>query len=107
MTLVAILISLVLDRSLGQLPDWRRYRFLAALARWIYELPRPDILHGVFGVLITLFPLLLVITLLQAWLDEGILIVPGLIVATTVLLYCLGPRDLDRDVDDARTGNAS
>ncbi|MEE8429053.1 MAG: regulatory signaling modulator protein AmpE [Gammaproteobacteria bacterium] len=107
MTLVAILISLLLDRLLGQLPDWRRYRFLASFARWVYELPRPDILHGVFGVLITLFPLLLVITLLQAWLDEGILHVPGLIVATTVLLYCLGPRDLDRDVDGFRTAHNS
>lgn len=107
MTLVAILISLVLDRLLGQLPDWRRYRFLTSFARWIYELPRLKILHGAFGVLITLFPLLLAIMLLQAWLDEGILNVPGLIVATTVLLYCLGPRDLDRDVDDFRTAHNS
>ena len=102
MTLVAILISLVLDRFIGQLPDWRRYRFLISFARWIYQLSRPEIFHGVFCVLITLLPLLLVVALLQVWLSEGFLILPGLVVATTVLLYCLGPRDLDRDVDDYR-----
>jgi len=107
MTLVAILISLVLDRLLSQLPDWRRYRFLGSFARWIYELPRPEIFHGVFGVLITLLPLCLVTGLLQAWLDEGILNIAGLVVATTVLLYCLGPRDLDRDVDDYKDAHFS
>lgn len=100
MTLIAILIGLVLDRYLGWLPEWRRYRSLESFARWIYELRGPGVLHGVFGVLLTLLPLLLAITLLQAWLDEGILNLPGLVVAIAVLLYCLGPRDLDRDVDD-------
>ena len=107
MTLFAILISLVLDRYLGSLPELRRFCYLSGFARWIYDLPLRGFLHGTFGVLLTLLPLLLIVIFLQVWLDEGIMILPGLLMATLVLLYCLGPRDLDRDVDEFCDGAES
>lgn len=96
MTLLAILCSLFTERVWTDIGTLRSYAWFGRLID--RQRSAPDGAGpGALGlILITLLPLLAV-ALLQVLLYQ-VLAVLGLVFATAVLLYSLGPRDLDREV---------
>lgn len=100
MTLIAILIGIVIDRFYQALPALRQYRHFHAYVAWMRERLRDAPWNGALGLLLLLLPPLLLVALLQALLDDGLLSLLGLLFGIGVLVFTLGPRDLPQDVDD-------
>jgi len=95
MKLLTILACLFAERYLTGLPQLRRPHWIE---RWVdlhQSLPIPgDLRQGRIGLATLLLPPLLALGLLQ-WLLGGI---PALLLGVAVLLYSLGPGDLDAEV---------
>ncbi|MDE2088553.1 MAG: regulatory signaling modulator protein AmpE [Gammaproteobacteria bacterium] len=100
MTLIAMLISLVAEHFLRHLQDLRRLEWFSAYYRWLYvRCSRFALWHGPTGVLLTVVPVALLVGVVYGLLARVAFGIPGFIVAVLVLLYCLGPRDLEGQVE--------
>lgn len=93
-TLIAVLLTLLLSRSLPEMIRWRDF---AWLKMWQTRVgPQSD---SALGLLLTLGLPVLLCALLQVVLQSVLLGLGALAFAIVVLFYCWGPRDLDRDID--------
>lgn len=105
MALIAVLISLVVERLLGSMEEWRRSGWFITYTRWAAaRLARYRALNGPLGTLLILAPLIVPVMLLEHYLS-GVWLLLGLAFSVAVLLYCFGPRDLEAEVEafvDAR-----
>lgn len=96
--LFAVLIALLVGHAL---PDLARLRAFHWFEHWLNWCHRQGALlaGGVAALVLTLILPLLPLAALQ-WLLRGEWFgLPSFALATVFLLYCLGPRDLDQDVD--------
>ncbi|MBZ0071356.1 MAG: regulatory signaling modulator protein AmpE [Gammaproteobacteria bacterium] len=98
MTLIAILISLLLERLLDHVQDLRRYERYADYIEWMRRHLQGDSWDGRLGVLVLLAPPVLITAVLQAGLEDALFGLLGLLFAIAVLLFCLGPRDLGHEL---------
>ncbi len=99
MSFLAVVVALFLERVLVDQDEWRQARWLPSYLARLRRLPSGGRLcEGVGGMLAALTPPLLFIALIQAWLGQSLAGVPSLIFATVVLVYCLGPGNLDAQV---------
>ena len=103
MTLLAILASLLLERLLDHVQDLRRYERYQDYVEWMRQRLNGDPWDGRLGVLVLLTPVLLIVALLQAAFDDMLFGLPSLLFAIAVLVFCLGPRDLGRELAQYRT----
>ena len=106
MTLIAILISLVLERLLGSMEELRRFTWFHAYYQWCAgQFTRFRLLSGPLGTVLLLLPLIVPVVIIDYYLTE--LWLPfGLAFAVFILLYSFGPRDLEAEVEafiDARS----
>ncbi|MHB1239378.1 MAG: regulatory signaling modulator protein AmpE [Gammaproteobacteria bacterium] len=104
MKLIAILIVLVLEYFLGHLQELRQPGWFLRYADEMRERFGSD-WGGPATVALVLVPALTVVVLLQALLGTVLFGLPGFVFAIGVLVYCIGPRDLEGDVQsylDAR-----
>lgn len=106
MSLIAILISLMLERLLGSMEELRRFAWFFAYYRWVTLrfLPVRQ-LNGPLGLVLLMLPLIAPAILLDYYLSSVWLLF-GLAFAVLVLLYCFGPHDLEAEVEafvDARS----
>ncbi len=100
MILITLVLALLIERVLGQQQSWRRYEWinryvnavrsrLGAVAFW----------DGPAGIIVTLLIPLFTVGLVQTLLHGVLLNLLGLAFGVVVLLYTLGPRDLDADAE--------
>lgn len=105
MALIAILISLVVERILGSLEELRRFDWFIAYLRWGAARMAPVAwLDGPLGLLLLLIPLIAPVVLIDYYLS-GVWFLLALAFAVFILLACFGPRDLEAEVEafvDAR-----
>lgn len=105
MSFLAILIGIFVERFLGSLEEWRRFDWFDFLDRQILTLlPEHPPWRGTLGMLI-LLALPLVLVMAVGGLLSGLWVGFGFLFALAVLLYCIGPRDLEAEVEaylDAR-----
>jgi membrane protein required for beta-lactamase induction len=105
MALIAILISLLLERLLGSMAELRRFDWFHTYYRWVAaQLSRVKQLNGPSGILLLLLPLVIPVALIAHYLS-GLWLLFGLAFSVLTLLYCFGPRDLEAEVEafvDAR-----
>ncbi|MFP4607014.1 MAG: cobalamin biosynthesis protein [Thiohalospira sp.] len=100
MTFLAIALALVVDRFLGVLAEWRRWDWFNAWTDWLHRRLGGYAFHdGPAGVILALAPILLGVGLLYQGLSE-LLGLFGFLFAAAVLLFTLGPRCLDDDVEE-------
>jgi membrane protein required for beta-lactamase induction len=106
MSLIAILLSLVLERLLGSMEELRRFDWFLAYHHWLApRLARFHSLNGSLGLLLLLLPLIVPVVVLDHYLS-GLWQLLSLPFAVLILLYCFGPRDLEAEVEafvDARS----
>lgn len=98
MTLLAVIAALVLERILGHLEDLRDPAWFVRYVTWLRG-RLGDAADGALGVVLALAVPVAALALLQLALGSVLWGVPGLLLAVAVLLWSLGPRDLDAEAE--------
>ncbi|MDH5445353.1 MAG: regulatory signaling modulator protein AmpE [Gammaproteobacteria bacterium] len=109
MSLISILISLAIESYWEKVDQLRRYDWFETYRNWMMEkLEDRPFYESPFGVVLVLGPLVFAVWLIDAMLG-GVFSLFSFLFGIAVLLFCLGPRTLSRDVqayvDAAETGN--
>ena len=99
MTLISVLLSIAADRLLTHLHDYRHYDYFIHYVDWMRARISGPAWDHIGGLLIVLLPVWLAVAWLQYWISDWLFGLIGLLFYVSVLLYCLGPRDLAVDVD--------
>ncbi|MEJ2694928.1 MAG: regulatory signaling modulator protein AmpE [Candidatus Thiodiazotropha sp.] len=100
MSLIVIVISLIAERFLLEHQHLREFRWLSGYQRWLQTNKPPVwITQGAPGLLVLLLPPALLTGLLQYLLSNSLFGLPSFIFGGLVLLYTLGPQDLDSQID--------
>ncbi len=100
MIFITLVLALLAERFLGQHQQLRRYDWFSHYVSAVRSrLGSAALWDGPVGVIVTLAVPLLVIGLVQALLHGALLGLLGLVFGVAVVLYTLGPRDLDTDAE--------
>lgn len=92
MTLISIVLALAAERFLGSLQEYRRFDWFDHYLDWFGQrLGEDSLLNGSLGVVAILGSILLPVTLICLQLDD-VFSLFGLVAATLVLIFSLGPR---------------
>jgi membrane protein required for beta-lactamase induction len=96
MTLTIILICLIAERFLLDYSELRDNGWFNAYHQWLerHQLPK-RIRHGVIGILLLILPPLLALWMLQHLFEDALFGLLWFTASVAILLYCLGPNDLD------------
>jgi membrane protein required for beta-lactamase induction len=101
MSLIIIVICLIAERFLLAYQHLREFHWLTGYHRWLEaNAPAEWMTRGIPGLLLLLLPPALLTGLLQQLLSSSLFGLPGLVFAGLVLLYTLGPQDLDSDLGE-------
>ena len=95
MTLIAILLALLLERALSYSPRWRAHDLTG---RWM-QLIDARVPPGRWSLGLYLAPPLLLLALVLLWWAPQAGNLVSLVLATILLLACLGPRDLGEEIN--------
>lgn len=99
MTFIIIVLSLFIERYMLELEDYRQPAWFKRYLTWSQQLPWSEWMsQSLSGILIILAPLLIAVGIGQAIFDDILGGIPELLFATLVLLFSLGPKDLQRQV---------
>jgi membrane protein required for beta-lactamase induction len=100
MTPTIILICLIAERYLLDYSELRDNRWFSAYNQWLerHQLPK-RMRHGVIGVLLLMLPPLLALWVAQYLFEDALFGLLWLAASVAILLYCLGPNDLDTCVN--------
>ncbi|RLW68087.1 MAG: regulatory signaling modulator protein AmpE [gamma proteobacterium symbiont of Stewartia floridana] len=100
MTLTIILICLIAERFLLEHSHLRSNRWFTRYCQWHQQQNLPEWMQqGVIGLLLLLLPPLLAVAALQHLFTDSLLGLPSLLLSIGVLLYALGPQDLDSQIN--------
>lgn len=99
MALIAILIALLIERFLGSLESLRSFDWFMRYSRWLAEkLPSGALWQGPLAVIATLAGPVVAVLLLSHTLDSLAWLL-GFLFSIAVLLYSIGPKDLEAEVE--------
>lgn len=100
MTLTIILICLIAERFLLEHSHLRSHRWFTRYCQWHQQQNLPEWMQqGIIGLLLLLLPPLLAVAALQQLFADSMLGIPSLLFSIGVLLYALGPQDLDSQIN--------
>ena len=97
--LVAAVLAVILGHGVPALADWRRFEWFGHWRGWLQRNLHADLRTSLSAALLLLLPPVLLLAALQAVLDSTLFGLPGFLLSLLVLVWCWGPRDLDRDVE--------
>jgi membrane protein required for beta-lactamase induction len=99
MTLTIILICLIAERFLLEHSHLRSNNWFTRYCQWHQQQNLPEWMQqGIIGLLLLLILPLLAVAALQQLFSDSLLGIPGLLFSIGVLLYTLGPQDLERQI---------
>ncbi len=117
MTFLAILIALLLERIAPNLVDYRHFRWLRGYSLQMNDLFRIERLGAWLALIVLILPLLLAAWFLSGIFENSLSGLFNLVFEVFIVFMCLGPRDLDKEVeqyldaieigDDSRKLNAA
>ncbi len=117
MTFLAILIALLLERITPDLVAYRQFRWLRGYSLQMSDLFRIERLGAWMAVTVLILPLLLAIWFLSGIFENSLSGLFNLVFEVFIVFMCLGPRDLNKEVeqyldaieigDDSRKLNAA
>jgi len=99
MSLIAILISLILERSMSSLREFRKFGWFDEYTDKVLAWSRDRGWQGPGIVLVILAGPLLAVVIINALFDDALLGLLALAFNTLVLFLCLGPKDLEQQVE--------
>lgn len=101
MSFLVTVICLIAERFLLDYQHLRQTGWLESYSQWLTRQSAPEwTRRGLLGLTVLLLPPVLTIALLQQLLAASLFGLPSLLFAAGVLLFCLGPVDLDTQVDE-------
>ena len=103
MSLIAILVSLVWERSFRTFQEYRQFTWFDKLTDRIKKWCDDRTWSGPTVVLLILLGPLVAVVIVNSILDGVLLGLLSLIFSTIVLFLCLGPKDLDKQAQDFLT----
>jgi membrane protein required for beta-lactamase induction len=99
MTLTIILICLIAERFLLEHSHLRSNKWFTRYCQWHQQQNLPEWMQqGIIGLLLLLILPLLAVAALQQLFSDSLLGIPGLLFSIGVLLYTLGPQDLESQI---------
>ncbi len=99
MTLICILLGLILDRTSHILEQRRNFDWFDQYTHWLSS-KLPDLLsQNPSSIVILLLPVMLLVTLIQSWIDTQLYSLLDVIFGLTIFAFSLGPLELNRLVD--------
>ncbi len=99
MTFLSILIALLIERIAPQLVEYRRFQWLRDYGQWLVEVLHIEKQGSWMSLAILLTPLLLLIWVLNGMFEHALFGLFELAFNVIVIYLCLGPRDLDKQID--------
>ena len=100
MSLISVLIALAVEHFYKQIGELRQFGWFARYHDKVFnKLEGQPFRDGPLGVVLILGAVVLAVWLVNAML-AGVAIVFSFIFTVVVLIYCLGPRDLEKDVQN-------
>lgn len=111
MSFIAILLSLIIDRFVESAEDLRRFDWFYRFSDWVFaKLQEPKYFDGPLGVILVMGPVMLIVWL-GVYILGGITVMFELLLSIGILFYCLGPKDMEREIQqyldatDAESGD--
>jgi AmpE protein len=99
MILFSVVIALILERILPQLVEFRRFDWLSEYTQWLADMFNFQRTGAWLASAIVLFPLILLIWILSGMFENALFGLFELTFNIAVIFFCLGPRELDSQVD--------
>jgi len=99
MSLIAILISLILERSFSHLRDYRQFDWFDKYTDKVKKWSDERSWQGPVVVLLVILGPLLAVIIVNNLLDDALLGLLSLIFSTVVLFLCLAPQDIEKQLD--------
>ena len=99
MALICILISIIFDRTSDILENRRNFDWFDQYSRWLLKTLPGLSSQNQSSILILLLPVMLLVGVLQSWIDNRMYGLLDLIFGLAIFAFSLGPRDLNRQVD--------
>ena len=99
MSLICIIAGLLLERMLETLQQLRNFQWFEKYSQWLINHMPGLIEQGASSIVILLLPVMLVAGLIQNMLADTFFNVFSLMYGFIIFIYCLGPGDLDKEID--------
>ncbi len=99
MIFFSILIALVLERVLPQLVDLRHSRWLRNYSQWMVAVLHVERFGAWMGLAVLIFPIMVVIWIMGGMFENALFGLFELAFNVAVLFFCLGPKEIDSQVD--------
>jgi len=100
MALICILIGIIFERASDTLEKRRNFEWFDNYSRWLlHTCPRVSEQSRI-SIIILLLPILFLTAILQGWFEGQLLGLIELIFGLTVFAFCLGPKDLNRQINN-------
>ena len=99
MAFLSILIALLVERIIPQFIEFRQFNWLRDYALWMKDALHVERLGSWAGSALLLLPLLLLVWLIEAMFENALFGLFELAFNVLVIFLCLGPRDLDSQVE--------
>jgi len=99
MALICILFGIIFDRMSDILENLRNFNWFDEYSRWMLKTLPGIGSQNRSSILILLLPVMLVVMLLQIWFAGRLLGLLDLLFGLAVFAYCLGPKDLNRQIN--------
>jgi len=98
MNFIAIMIALGVETFYKPISQWRKYQWFTRYEKWMYsKMEGFSFRDSPISVVLILGPVFILTVILTTALYNYLAIL-GFLFATLLLIYCLGPEDLDEDV---------
>jgi len=99
MALICIIIGLILERTVTTVAQYRRFDWFNRYSDWLIKYLPGLANQGSSSIVILLLPVMLLTASLQNLFDGALLDLFSAIFGLMVFLYCLGPTDLNKEID--------
>ena len=99
MALICIIIALIAERATDTLTNLRSFRWFEQYSQWMFNHLPGLTQQGASSIVILLLPIFIITVLIQNGLNDIWFGFPSLIFGLIVFMYCLGPGDLNREID--------
>lgn len=100
MTFLSILIALLLERMTPQLIELRQFQWLREYTQWMADVLQIGKMGSWMAFVVLIAPLLVIIWILNGMFENALFGLFELAFNIVVIFLCLGPHDLDRQVDE-------
>lgn len=99
MSLICIIAGLILERVVDTLQQLRQFHWFDKYSQWMINHMPGLVEQGASSIVILLLPVMLVAGLIQNTLADTFFNIFSLMYGFLAFVYCLGPGDLDKEID--------